>query len=162
MTQVTALKPVPAFDRSNNTGNEGIDGENTLFGTVGQAWSNFTPYGWNANDIAGDGSGMDDTGADWQTWIAGDGAHLAEQIRMIDPMSYLRTDAKAAPYWYVRHGMIDRDTSFAVEVALTRANAGDSDVREVNFALPWMTPHSGDYDVQEAYHWLARMLAGAK
>jgi hypothetical protein len=66
MADITALKPVPAFDRSNNTGNEGIDGENTLFGTGIQAWSNFTPYGCNANDVAGDGSGEDDTGAYWE------------------------------------------------------------------------------------------------
>jgi hypothetical protein len=82
--------------------------------------------------------------------IAGDGASLAKQVCLIDPLTYLGTDARAAPYWYVRHGMIERDTSFAIEVALSRAIPGDPDVREVNFALPWMTPHSGDYDVQEA------------
>lgn len=157
-----ALKPVPAFDRSHNTGNQGVDGENSLFGTAAQEWSNFTAFGWNANDVAGDGSGADDTGLDWEAWIAGDGAKVAEQVRLINPLTYLGTDAKAAPYWYVRHGMIDRDTSFAVELTLSRAIAGDADVREVNFALPWMTPHSGNYDVQEAYAWLARVMATAE
>jgi alpha/beta hydrolase fold len=161
VTRTAALKPVPAFDRSNNTGNQGVDGENTLFGARLQEWSNFTPHGWNANEVAGDGSGKDDTGADWQAWIAGDGALVAEQLRLINPLSYLGTDAKAAPYWRVRHGMIDRDTSFAVELTLSRAIAGDADVREMDFALPWMTPHSGDYDVQEAYRWLAKVLAEA-
>ena len=155
-----ALKPVPAFDRSNNTGNA-VDGENSLFGTAAQDWSNFTAFGWNANDVAGDGSGADDTGMDWQAWIAGEGAAVAEQVRLINPLTYLGTEAKAAPYWYVRHGMIDRDTSFAVELTLSRAIAGDADVREVNFALPWMTAHSGNYDVQEAYRWLADRLASA-
>ena len=158
---VTALKPVPAFDRSNNTGN-GIDGENNLFGTAAQDWSNFTPFGWAQNDVAGDGSGADDTGLDWAAWTAGDGAEVARQVRLIDPLSYLGTAAKAAPYWYIRHGMIDRDTSFAVEVTLSRAVAGDGDVREVNFALPWMTSHTGDYDVQEAYAWLAGVLSAAE
>lgn len=158
VVKVTALKPVPAFDRSNNTGN-GVDGENSLFGALSQEWSNFTPYGWAANDVAGDGSGADDTGADWATWTAGAGGALADQVRLINPLTWLGTEAKAAPYWYVRHGMIDRDTSFAVEVTLARAIAGDADVRDVNFALPWMTPHSGDYDVQEAYAWLAGVLA---
>jgi hypothetical protein len=87
---------------------------------------------------------------------------VAEQVQLINPLTYLGTDAKAAPYWYVRHGMIDRDTSFAVELTLSRAIAGDPDVREVNFALPWMTPHSGNYDVQEAYGWLAGVLATAE
>lgn len=157
-----ALKPVPAFDRSHNTGNQGVDGENSLFGTAAQEWSNFTAFGWNANDVAGDGSGADDTGMDWQAFIAGEGAAVAEQVQLINPLTYLGTDAKAAPYWYVRHGMIDRDTSFAVELTLSRAIAGDPDVREVNFALPWMTPHSGNYDVQEAYGWLAGVLATAE
>ncbi len=161
VTGTAALKPVPAFDRSHNTGNDGVDGENTLFGAADQEWSNFTPYGWNANDVAGDGSGADDTGADWDAWIAGEGSALAEQVRLVNPMAYLGTDAAAAPYWYVRHGMIDRDTSFAVEIALSRAIAGDADVREVSFALPWMTPHSGNYDVQEAYGWLAGVLVAA-
>lgn len=156
-----ALKPVPAFDRSNNTGNA-IDGENSLFGTAAQEWSNFTAFGWNANDVAGDGSGADDTGMDWQAWTAGEGAAVARQVRMVNPLTYLGTEAKAAHYWYVRHGMIDRDTSFAVEITLSRAIAGDADVQEVNFALPWMTPHSGNYDVQEAYGWLAGVLATAE
>lgn len=158
VVQVTALKPVPAFDRSNNTGN-GVDGENSLFGTPTQEWSNFTPFGWAANDVTGDGSGADDSGADWATWTAREGAALAEQMRLINPLTYLGTDAQAAPHWYVRHGMIDRDTSFAVEITLARAIAGDADVSDVNFVLPWMTPHSGDYDVQEAYAWLAGVLA---
>lgn len=156
---VTPLKPVPAFDRTHNTGNAGIDGENTLFGRADQAWSNFTPFGWAANDVAGDGSGEDDTGAGWAAWTSADGAVLAGQLRLINPLTYLGTGAHAAPHWYVRHGMIDRDTSFAVEIALSRAIAGDADVVDVNFALPWMTPHSGDYDVQEAYGWLAGVLS---
>lgn len=162
VANVTPLKPVPAFDRSHNTGNIGIDGENTLFGSPSQAWSNFTPYAWNANDVAGDGSGKDDTGLDWQQWIMGDGALVAEQLRLINPFTYLRSETHAAPYWYVRFGMIDRDNSFATEVALARAIAVDPDVHNLDFAFPWMTPHSGDYDVQAAYRWLAKILADRK
>ncbi|NML93967.1 subtype B tannase [Novosphingobium olei] len=158
---ITPLKPVPAFDRSHNSGNTGIDGENTLFGAADQAWSNFTPYGWEANDVAGDGSGADDAGLAWKGWITHRGQPLARQLRMIDPFSYLGAEAKArvAPYWYVRHGMIDRDTAFPVEIALSRAIAGDSAVKELDFALPWMTPHSGDYDVQSAYRWLKKVIS---
>lgn len=158
---ITPLKPVPAFDRSHNTGNAGIDGENTLFGRTDQAWSNFTAYGWDANDVRGDGSGADDTSLSWSRWIKREGKPLARQLGMVDPLTYLGTkaNANAAPYWYVRHGMIDRDTAFPVEIALSRAIARDRDVRSVNFALPWMTTHSGDYDVQEAYGWLVNVLS---
>lgn len=157
----TALKPVPAFDRTANTGNLSMGGENSLFGAATQDYANFTPYGWNANEVPGDGSGVDDTGMDWVTWIVGPGASQARQLKLINPLAYLGTDAKAAPYWRIRHGMIDRDTAFAVPVALSRAVAGDPDVAEVDFAMPWMVGHSGDYDVQDAYDWLSGVLAKA-
>ena len=158
---VTPLKPVPAFDRSHNSGNAGIDGENTLFGSAHQEWSNFTPYGWDANDVAGDGSGADDAVLAWQGWIRHSGLPLARQLRLIDPFSYLgdKGGTRVAPYWYVRHGMIDRDTAFPVEIALSRAIAGDSAVKDLDFALPWMTTHSGDYDVLSAYRWLKKVIA---
>ncbi|WP_179145379.1 subtype B tannase [Rhizobium sp. RU36D] len=159
VAKTAALKNVPAFDRTANTGNEGVDGENSLFGASTQAYSNFSAFGWNNNDVKGDGSGPDDTGLDWAGYTSGAGAALAEQVRLINPMAYLRTEAQAAPYWYIRHGMIDRDTSFAVELSLAAAARMDDDVKSVDFRLPWMTPHSGDYDVREAYAWLAGVLA---
>lgn len=158
VTRTSPLKNVPAFDRTANTGNKGIDGENTLFGSPSQAYANFTAFGWEKNEVAGDGSGTDDTQMDWASYTAGPGAALIEQLRLINPMAYLRTEAKAAPYWYIRHGMIDRDTSFAVELALAHAVRMDNDVRSVDFRLPWMTPHAGNYDVGEAYAWLAGVL----
>lgn len=161
VAKTSALKNVPAFDRSANTGNEGVDGENSLFGAQTQAYSNFSAFGWNNNEVKGDGSGPDDTGMDWAGYTSGAGAALAEQVRLINPMAYLRTEAKAAGYWYIRHGMIDRDTSFAVELSLAEAARMDSDVKSVDFRLPWMTAHSGNYDVREAYAWLAGVLAQA-
>lgn len=158
VAKTSALKNVPAFDRSANTGNEGVDGENSLFGAATQAYSNFSAFGWNNNEVKGDGSGPDDTGMDWAGYTSEAGAALAEQVRLINPMAYLRTEAKAAGYWYIRHGMIDRDTSFAVELSLAEAARKDSDVKSVDFRLPWMTPHSGDYDVREAYAWLRGVL----
>lgn len=161
VAQTSALKAVPAFDRTANTGNKGMDGENSLFGKAIVPYANFSAFGWNHNDVAGDGSGADDTGLDWQGYTQGTGAELAQQVRLINPMDYLGTSAKAAPYWYVRHGMIDRDTSFAVEVALATAARQDADVKGVDFRLPWLTSHSGDYDVKEAYSWLAEVLSAA-
>ena len=162
VSATAALKTVPAFDRTANSGNEGIDGENSLFGTGAQPYSNFSAFGWNNNEVAGDGSGADDTGMDWAAYTAGDGAALLAQTRLVNPLTYLGTEAKAAPYWYVRHGMIDRDTAFAVEVTLANAARMDADVKSVDFALHWMTAHSGNYDVQTAYGWLAGVLADAE
>jgi hypothetical protein len=162
VAQTSALKNVPAFDRTANTGNQGVDGENSLFGAASLPYANFSAFGWDHNEVAGDGSGADDTGLDWASYTAGAGKAMGDQTRLINPMAYLGSDAKAAPYWYLRHGMIDRDTSFAVELSLAAAARHDPDVVSVDFRLPWMTPHSGDYDVQEAYHWLADVLAQAK
>jgi hypothetical protein len=161
VAQTDALKNVPAFDRTANTGNTGIDGENSLFGTDLQPYANFTAFGWNHNEVPGDGSGIDDTGQDWAAFTAAAGAPLLAQTRLIDPLAYLGTGAQAAPHWYVRHGLIDRDTSFAVGIVLAQAARRDPDVRAVDFHLPWMVPHAGDYDVQEAYGWLAGVLAEA-
>jgi hypothetical protein len=162
VTATAALKNVPAFDRTANSGNTGVDGENSLFGTPAQAYANFSAVGWNHNEVAGDGSGADDTGLDWDAYTAGEGGALLAQTRLVNPLTYLGTDAKAAQHWYIRHGMIDRDTSFAVELTLANAVRMDADVQTVDFRLPWMTPHSGNYDVQEAYSWLAGVLAAAK
>lgn len=161
ITKTAALKNVPAFDRTGNTGNVGTDGENSLFGTAQQPYSNFTAFGWDRNEIKGDGSGLDDTGLDFKDYTMGPGQALAEQLRLINPMNYLGSSAKAAPYWYVRHGMIDRDTAFPVELSLAAAARMDADVKSVDFRLPWMTPHSGDYDVREAYSWLSGVLSQA-
>ncbi len=161
VARTSALKAVPAFDRTANTGNEGVDGENTLFGTAKQPYSNFTGFGWDHNEVAGDGSGADDTGKDWAAWTAGDGAALLAQTRLVNPLAYLGSGTSAAPHWYIRHGMIDRDTAFTVAVTLANAARMDGNVRTVDFRLPWLTPHAGNYDVQEAYAWLAGVLAAA-
>ena len=157
---ITPLKTVPAFDTTANAGHAD-GGESSLFGPPGLAYANFTAQGWNGNEVAGDGSGPDDTGADFAAWTAGEGRGLARQIALIDPFRYLGIGADAAPYWYIRHGMIDRDTAFAVPVALAHAAAADPSVRDVDMALAWMRPHSGNYDVLEAYAWLAAALADA-
>ena len=151
------LKGVPAFD-ANTGASKAPMGENSLFGSSKTEYSNFSEYGWNHNAIHHDGSGADDTGMDWATYIAGPGKALAQQIKLVSPMPYLHTTTTVAPYWYVRHGLIDRDTSFATQAILYSAIQDDPKVKEVNFQLAWLRGHSGNYDVQEAYHWLSSVL----
>ena len=159
VTSATALKTVPAFDATANTGNTALSGENSLFGPARVEYSNFEEYAWNNNEVPGDGSGVDDTGKKWDAYIADPATTLDDQVRMVSPMTYLNSSADSAPYWYVRHGMVDRDTSFAVEVALYYAILKDPSIKDASFKLAWMRPHSGNYDVQEAYAWLAGVLA---
>ena len=57
--------------------------------------------------------------------------------------------------------MLDRDTSFAVEAALYYAVLNAYDVDNVNFELAWLKGHGGDYDVPEAYEWVAEAVDNA-
>ena len=41
-----------------------------------------------------------------------DGKALAKQMEMASPIPYLLSNGQSAPYWYVHHGMRDRDTAF--------------------------------------------------
>lgn len=78
---------------------------------------------------------------------------IAEEklIRMMNPVPYIGK-ADTAKYWRIRHGAFDRDTSLAIPVILATIlkNKG----YEVDFALPWGLPHSGDYDLEELFCWI--------
>ena len=94
------------------------------------------------------------------------GKYLALQMRMSNTVEYLNDkegdDAGIkAPYWYVRYGMNDRDSSFAVETILRYSMANNEDIQNMSFEFAWLKPHSGDYDVTEAYAWLDDVLANA-
>ncbi|MDR1598656.1 MAG: hypothetical protein LBS11_02090 [Oscillospiraceae bacterium] len=130
----TALKNAPAFD---NPG-----GEQSLFGSELVEASAFSL------EVFGDG-------AAWEAALR-DG--LAEQLRLINPMEYINTAADAAPYWYVRHGGRDRDTSFNISVSLYYKLASDASIKDVNYALAYNTPHMGDYDAPEAFAWIDGIL----
>jgi hypothetical protein len=81
------------------------------------------------------------------------GAAEKSVIRMMNPMSYLGTKGtQTATHWRIRHGTLDRDTSLAIPVILATklSNLG----LDVDLALPWNTPHSGDYDLDELFAWI--------
>ncbi|GAA3909895.1 subtype B tannase [Microbacterium invictum] len=159
------LKPAPSFDQTAVTvpgsgGGPGT-GESNLYGTPAQVYSNFTEYSWNNNGIAGDGVGLDDTGLTWNTLLKKRSTIVDEQVDLIDPLQYIGTSADTAPYWYVRHGTRDRDTSLTISLTLDRALDADRGVRDVDYLLAWDRPHSGNYDVPEAMAWVAESLAAA-
>jgi hypothetical protein len=180
VVQNKALKTPPAFDNY-KTVLQGAMNESNLAGTPAQEYSAFSEWAWNHNGVLGDGIGSDDTGLLWRDYIhTHAGKAVVKQMDMVNPMPYLVSDTEAdgprhsehpheggfdenavAPYWYFRHGMLDRDTSFAVEAALYYAVLNASGVQNVNFELAWLKPHSANYDVPEAYEWVAEAVDNA-
>lgn len=159
VTTPIALKTVVAFDATGVTGNPSVSGETNLFGNENYEYSNFTAWTWDNNEVVADGSGTDDTGLTWADYISSSsGEDLATQLKLINPLAYLNTDADSAPHWYIRHGMIDRDTAYAMQVALYYAVKNDPNVEDVSFKFPYLVPHSGNYDVQEAFAWIKDTL----
>ena len=157
---VAPLKGAPSFDCSGIYGlSPAVWGESNLFGSDDVEYSNFMEWAWNNNDGLGDGSGPDDTGLTWDQYFPG--SETKEKIKMIDPIAYLvdANDGDSAPNWYVRYGLRDRDTSFAVEATLFLAINNDAAVMDADYGLAYNQGHGGDYDVQEAYAWLADKLA---
>ncbi len=126
---ITRMKTPSAFD--------GLDlstGENDEFGTATVSAQHFTKFGMNNSTTSG-------TMAD------------AKIIKMLNPMNYIdNDDATPAKHWRIRHGTIDRDTSLAIPLILATKlkNCG----YDVDVALPWNTPHSGDYDLNELFNWI--------
>ncbi|QIL83913.1 hypothetical protein G7047_15150 [Diaphorobacter sp. HDW4A] len=153
------LKNAPSFDQS-GMAITASSGESSLFGTTAQVYSNFTDYGWTHNDKAGDGTGLDDTKQTWAQFLAAS-TLVTTQVKLVNPMNYIGSAAKTAPYWYVRHGSRDRDTAFVVSVNLARALKADADVSDLNYRLAWDQPHAGNYDVPEAMAWIAKTLKDA-
>ncbi len=161
---MTQLKTAPAFE-SYGTPLQGIMNESSLAGDETQEYNHWLRWSWENDAKPGNGVGLDDTALAFDQFMSTDaGKAVTKQMKMINPLPYLLSNEEgdSAPYWYVRHGMRDRDTSFAVEVALFYAIQSDPTVKGANYALAYMQPHAGDYDVQEAYAWLAGVLATAE
>lgn len=167
VTKTRSLKTVVAFDPVGVTNNKNvttglwnISGETNLFGSDYFEYSNYTEWSWTNNAIVGDGSGANDnSGLTWANYLASSGNTLAKQLKLINPVAYLNTStADAAPYWYVRHGMIDRDTAFAMQTTLQHAIQNDTSVKDLSFKFRYLVGHAGNYDVQEAFTWIKAKL----
>ena len=162
-----ALKTVVAFDAVGVTGNKNPStgawnntGETNLFGTSSQTYANFTEWTWLNNQVPGDGSGFDDVGGTWTQHLASSSNALGKQLKLINPVAYLTTTgSNPAPYWYVRHGMVDRDTAFAMQTLLYHVVRNNTAVKDVSFKFPYLVAHAGNYDVQEAFAWIKAKVA---
>ncbi|MBQ9419865.1 MAG: hypothetical protein IJU31_05745 [Synergistaceae bacterium] len=155
----TKLKIAPAFS------NSGLyepqqQNEDNLFGTRDESYSPFEFVSWN-EDTVKNTVGKDDTGLDWNEYMKTDaGKQLAHQIKMTSPFDYLTKDTNAAtaPNWYVRWGMKDRDSSFALETVYYHELLNCPNIKNLNFEFAWLFPHSGNYDAKEAFEWLDSIL----
>lgn len=124
------MKTPPAFD-----GLDMASPENQEFGTASIDKQHFTAFGVNHSKI--------------------EGATMAEMpyIKMLNPMYYIgNPEAKTATNWRIRHGAKDKDTSLGIPVILTTVLQNQG--YDVDFALPWDRPHSGDYDLEELAAWI--------
>jgi hypothetical protein len=141
----TRLKAPPAFDTLGVLG-QAASAENNVFGDASGNAANFT--GYSLQKSAGNPSAELSAG-------------LNERVYMMNPLAFIGDGvSNPAPYWYIRHGAADRDTSFVVPVTLYTklVNSG----YDVNFTMPWAVGHSGDYNLDEVFAWVNEVVKKAK
>ncbi len=125
----TRMKQPPAFDALNAS-----TWENILFGTEKVDTQHFTRYSHENSTAYG-------------TLAA------VRIVKMLNPMNYIGTEeCTTAPYWRIRHGAVDRDTSLAIPVIL--ATKLENEGYDVDFFVPWGQGHGGDYDLEELFAWV--------
>lgn len=132
MRYLGRMKTPPAFDAL-----DALSGENSLFGTETVNARHFTRFGKEYDSA---------------------GASLADEavVKLMNPMNYIGTKGTATSrHWRIRHGSMDKDTSLAIPVILATKlqNSGYN----VDLALPWDRPHSGDYDLEELFGWIEKI-----
>ncbi|MDG6895096.1 subtype B tannase [Volucribacter amazonae] len=126
------MKTPPAFDALDLS-----SGENQLFGTASIDKRHFTPYSQQHSLIA------DSQQAD------------QDVVKLMNPLNYLNNTQTNAQFWRIRHGTKDSDTSLAIPVIL--ATSLQNQGYQVDFALAWDRPHSGDYDLEELFAWIKQI-----
>ena len=142
VANATKLKNPPAFDQKGVEGGSASP-ENNVFGDATGSSVNFTAY---SLQKATGSSEIDPA--------------LAERVRIYNPMNFIGDGvSQTAPHWYLRHGGRDRDTSFPVPVNLYTKLVNNG--YDVDFALPYNRPHSGDYNLNDLFRWIEQVVKEA-
>ena len=141
----TPLKLPPAFDKMGVVSPDATP-ENQVFGDATGKPANFTDF--SLRKVSGNASATVDK-------------PTQDRVFLMNPMNFIG-DAKATTTknWFIRHGAADRDTGFPVPINLYTklTNKG----YDVNFALPWNRPHSGDYNLDDVFGWIANVVKSAR
>lgn len=129
---VGRMKPVPAFDEW-----AGHSPENEVFGSAKLSARHFTAFG-----AAHDTAGLEQA--------------PEELVRLMNPMDQLQVPGNvSAAHVRIRHGSHDPHTSWAIPTLL--AETMRSRGIDVDYALEWGKPHSGDYDLRELFDWIEKI-----
>ena len=98
----------------------------------------------------------------WENYYSGANKEILDaQKKMVSTSAYIldADECDTAPYWYVRHGMEDRDTSFATITALFLAlENADDPIADANLSFVWGREHEGYYDALEAWAWVKSIV----
>lgn len=124
------MKTPPSFDALDIS-----TPENQLFGTATTDKLHFTSYSYKNSTV--------------------NKAEMADEyiVQLMNPMYFIgKSDINVSTHWRIRHGAKDSDTSLAISIILS--NLLQNNAYNVNFALPWDVPHSGDYDLDELFGWI--------
>ena len=172
----SSYKSAPAFDNQGTPDQAAIYNENNLTGSASQMFSHWDEYAWNIDLGQDDGVGLGNTGLTFSQFLASNtGQAVALQAKTLSPIPYLLNGTGAtmpaiyqvgsnksdvAPYWYVRHGSMDCDTSFANQTTLYYAlvNCPGVNQGKLNFNFAYGQLHDGNYDTLEAVAWLDSVL----
>ncbi len=141
VASVTPLKTPPAFDQMGVIINTPSP-ENKVFGNENGDPANFTDFSLRHRLHDPDAS-LD--------------PEMARRVAIMNPMNYIGSGhSDVAQNWYIRHGAKDRDTSFLVPVNLATKLINDG--KNVDFFIPWNRPHSGDYNLDDLFAWIAAKI----
>lgn len=141
----TPLKTPPAFDQMSVLKPDATP-ENQLFGDATGKPANYTDF--SLRKAAKNATATVDKA-------------LRDRVYMLNPMNFIG-DAKATTtkHWFIRHGAADRDTGFQIPINLYTKLVNNG--YDVNFALPWNRPHSGDYNLDDVFAWIDSVVKSAK
>jgi len=144
------MKSPPAFDSLTAT-----SGENNLFGDKKSDNKHFTKFSFDINNKAAVEYFSEGKFNDKNNKIVIPKMADKNIIKMMNPMSYINNNT-STKYWRIRHGAIDKDTSLAIPaiLALKLKNSG----KIVDFSSPWEQGHGGDYDLEELFNWIEKVI----
>lgn len=168
---VTALKNPPAFDGMNAQTGEGKN-ESNLYGLEGQTYNHILEYTfkYDSYTVGLYDPETNDPDTAWKNYVdSGDYAKVQLQARMVNSVPYLldsegNDQGDSAPHWYLRMGMLDRDTSFATVALLYLSLLNAEDVEDVDARFTWDRVHAWQpyHDTPDAFEWVQETVEEAK